>query len=446
MSKEQMNSGTRRYLEGLSEIPNAPFLYEPASRFVVDNLINLGITKVEPVQAQKTNIGFCSDELGIYVKIKGGNPKNKVIVTTHLDHPFFVINKNGYGEAVGSVESNRIKVNTPLRIYSRNGDFLGIDVIQEIKRHRQFSTIKTEGMVVPDSNSHGIWDLSPILYGQSVLKMLSADDIATTAISLSLIENLVNMKDQDINVEFIFTHLEEVRQVSATGIAKRGATPFGRIDGSTIIIPLECDHAEVSTKQAQKIIKEGFTPANYDDGLIVRLNDSGIVYGQRFGGNNNAESLLLQSFSKMENVRFQQSIVTGACDGTAFSLFSPTPHIACITIPTRNKHNIDLGGEIVHEEIKREDFQSAMNLLENAIILAGRTQLKLSGNEISQKLKKSSLSASQNGLSALSADRLGAYRSSIERLKVAKYYPTNNSEKMYFIIGGVNSRIRRMVK
>lgn len=446
MSKEQINLGTRQYLNNLSEIPNAPFLYEPASKFVTDNLKALGIHNVGLEKAKTAKLGFCSDELGIYVKIKNGNPKNKIVITTHLDHPFFVIDKDGYGEAVGSVEPNRIKENTPLRIYSRNGEFLGIDVIRELKKYGPRYSIKTKGMVVPDTNSHGIWDLKPIMYESFVLKMVSADDVATTAIVLSLIEDLARTYNQVMDVEFIFTHLEEVKQVSATGIALRGRSPFDRIDESTIIIPLECDHTEASDKQAQKIIKGGFTPANYDSGLIIRLNDGKIVYGQRFDDNNNAESLLLWSLDGKENIPFQQSVVTGSCDGTSFSLFSPTPHIASITIPTKFKHNIGPGGEITHEEIKQEDLQNAKNLLERAIVLAGRTSVKPTGTEISQRLKRSQLSATQSDLALLNADRLGAYRSSIERLKVAKYYPTNNSERIYFIMGGANARIRRLLK
>lgn len=73
--------------------------------------------------------------------------------------------------------------------------------------------------------------------------MRSADNLATSAIMLELIEWLISTSPGG-NITFIFNKLEEVRQVSATGIAKRKHTMSEPIDQNTFIIILEAASVE----------------------------------------------------------------------------------------------------------------------------------------------------------------------------------------------------------
>ena len=86
------------------------------------------------------------------------------------------------------------------------------------------------------------------------------------------------------------------------------------------------------------------------------------------------ESLLLHAVQAVPEPqrRYQHTIDGGACDATAFTLFAQTPHIASLTIPTRNKHNWGPHGEIDLEELSLHDATTTAALLTKAMLLAGQ--------------------------------------------------------------------------
>lgn len=445
MQKEQINRNLRDNLSELSEVPNAPFLFDPAVRFIVDKFDQLGIPSISHQETELYNTSYCEDEFAVYLRIKNDNSKDRLIFTTHLDHPFFVINDKKEGDAVGSVHPERVTPNTQLRIYSRNGDFQGVDLIQSVHKTRNGNSIVMEGNVKLDKNNHGIWNLEPIDYNYDKIKMLSADDVATTAMCLSVIENTIRNLNQPVNVEFVFTKVEEVRQLSTTGIAVRGSTPYGRFDDKTTIIPLECDYVEMSDQQRRLIRNSGFRPADYESGLILRLNDNKIVYSQSAFGRNIAETKILNSLLNT-NTQYQQTLVGGACDGTSFTLFTDCPNVAGITIPTRFKHNVGQDDEIVHEEIKISDLIGLNNVITQLVLGSDDHLSKESGLEIFPKLMNSRMVANNQNMHSLRSDRLKTLYSNLSQLKTGVYFPEDTSQRTTFLLGKLNSRIKTLLK
>ena len=445
MQKEQINHSLRCNLAELSEVPNAPFLFDPAVRFIKDKFDQLGIPNISTREADRFDTSYCEDEFAIYLRIKNDNSKDRLVFTTHLDHPFFVINDKKQGDALGSVHSERIVPNTPLLIYSREGDFQGIDLIQSVHKTRNGNSIVMEGNVKLDKNNHGIWNLEPIDYDYDKVKMLSADDVASTAVCLSVIENTIKNLNQSVNVEFIFTKVEEVRQLSATGIAIRGSTPYGRFDDNTSIIPLECDYVEMSDQQRKLIKNAGFRPADYESGLILRLNDNKIIYSQSSLGKNIAETKILNSLSNTD-VQYQQTLVGGACDGTSFTLFTGCPNVAGITIPTRFKHNMGRNGEIVHEEIKISDLIGLNDVITRLVLGSDDHLSKENGLEIFPRLMNSRMVASNQNIDLLRSDRLKTLYTNLNQLETGTYFPENISQKTTFLLGKLNSRIKTLLK
>ncbi len=445
MQKEQINRNLRNNLTELSEVPNAPFLFDPAVRFITNKFDELGIPNISVQEAEHYGTSYCEDEFAVYLRIKNDNSKDRLVFTTHLDHPYFVINDKKEGDALGSVHPERVVPNTQLKIYSREGDFRGVDLIQSIHKTRNGNSIVMEGNVKLDKNNHGIWDLEPIDYDNDKIKMLSADDVATTAVCLSVIENTIRNLNQSVNVEFVFTKVEEVRQLSATGIAVRGSTPYGRFDDSTTIIPLECDYVEMSDQQKKLIRNSGFKPADYESGLILRLNDNKIVYSQSSVGKNVAETKILNSLLNTDT-QYQQTLVGGACDGTSFTLFTDCPNVAGITIPTRFKHNIGQNGEIVHEEIRISDLIGLNNVITQLVLGSDDHLSKESGLEIFPKLMDSRMVANNQNIQLLRSERLITLYSNLDQLKNGAYFPEDISQRTTYLLGKLNSRIKTLLK
>lgn len=445
MQKEQIDRNLRNNLAELSEVPNAPFLFDPAVRFIADKFDQLGISKISPQEVEQYNTSYCEDEFAVYLRIKNDNSKDRLVFTTHLDHPFFVIDDKKEGDAIGSVHPERVTPNTQLRIYSRKGDFRGVDLIQSVHKTRNGNSIVMEGNVKLDKNNHGIWDLEPIDYDYDKIKMLSADDVATTAVCLSVIENTIRNLNQPVNAEFVFTKVEEVRQLSATGIAVRGSTPYGRFDDKTTIIPLECDYVEMSDQQRRLIRNSGFRSADYNSGLILRLNDNKIVYSQSAIGRNVAETKILNSLLNTDT-QYQQTLVGGACDGTPFTLFTDCPNVAGITIPTRFKHNIGRNGEVVHEEIKISDLIGLNDVITELVSSSNNRLSKENGLEIFPKLVNSQMVANNHSIQSLKFERLKTLYSNLDQLKNGTYFPEDISQKTTYLLGKLNARIKTLLK
>ena len=206
--------------------------------------IQTAIKKI--LNAYVPQIRVAEDHLAIYVHYAKGCVKNKLVVDSHLDHPGFILKDRDSAVAIGSIGAadtvERFNANAPVpvRIFDPQG--LGIAEGElrnfDYKRGRLVagaSPIGYQGMVLPNSQAQL---LLPALAEGEELWLRSADNHAVTAVALVLL-NWLCQNQPNGNVTFIFTKLEEVKQVSATLIARANRTPFGMFDDQTYIIVLE---------------------------------------------------------------------------------------------------------------------------------------------------------------------------------------------------------------
>jgi len=447
---ERLEESFRQDLLKSAEIPNAPFLYEPARRFVINELVQMGFVDAKS-EHRNQQLEYVHDDFALYAKIKRRESKHKLIITTHLDHPFVVLDGKGGGTPLGSIGNDRLKKQTetkgiPVKVYSKDGELVASDTIVGVNIGSRRTRVITDFQEPYGTNSHAIWAMEPFVVEGGRIKMINSDNMANTAIMLSLIEEIVqDTSEKPIDVEFIFAYLEEIKQVSTTAIALRGSTPFGGINSNSLIVVLESASVETLEEYEATINSLQMRKANYDDGIIVRINDRGLVYGQRYDTDNKAENLLLMSAQEAK-ANYQQTLLSGTCDATSYTLFSKTPHIASITIPTKYKHNTGKQGEMVREEILIRDVNATKNTLLKAIYACGGDLMPIYRPDAhSRALKSTSMTATPRAISELKRDRIATYFTSLQRLKRARFYPENISDRMYFSYNSAVGKVKKLI-
>jgi putative aminopeptidase FrvX len=193
--------------------------------------------------------------------------------------------------------------------------------------------------------------------------MRSADNHSVTAVALVLAKWL-SESQPEADVSFIFTKLEEVKQVSATLIARRNGTPFGNFDQCTHIIVLEAP--SVGQTEGSKNIFD--TRPSYDAGLIIRISDNDLIYVIDRQPNL-AESLALHAADSSQ-ISYQHAPLISNCNATAYTLFGQCPNVISLAVPCRNKHNFDPEGQFVLEMVSITDLSDLLNILQSLVISA----------------------------------------------------------------------------
>jgi hypothetical protein len=218
------------------------------------------------------------------------------------------------------------------------------------------------------------------------------------------------------------------------------STEVRKIDENCLLIVLES--ASVDIKQEYKdICKEiGVNLPDYSSGPIIRVHDNQLVYSFRHNGQNQAENLLLFAADSVKQ-KFQHTVLQGVCNSSAYALFSGTPHIASITIPTKHKHNVNVDGIIELEEISKSDLVAASNLLESLVQIAGTIEGNFPGRKdgISPVLKKF-INPGVNLQTAMHKEMKVMLKHNTERLRVGKYYPETLIEKLNINKDRIKSR------
>jgi len=432
-----------------SEIPNAPFLSTSAERFFSTQLETIDFQPAEiPVQ---TGLGkyWHSDEFALYVKVKNVESKHKLLIVSHLDHPYVLLDGKSTGTPLGSI--NRVMLQEearrqpiPLHIYTQDGEYVEDNQIEKVDISERKTTVHTNRQTRAPVNSQAIWGIPKLDMSKDVIQMINADNMAQNAILLTIIQDLSdNFHNQPINVEFVFTHLEEIMQISATGIAQRGFSGFNHIDQNTSILVLE--NASVESPLSLQNYISGLKPANYQDGPIIRINDINLVYGQNQLNPNLAEDLLLQAAEEVD-INYQHTLLSGACDATAFTLFSPTSNIASITIPTRYKHNQNEDGKIVPAEFKSSDLLGCLNLVRRSILIIGNGGISTQSKKgICQKLKESDYSNPKT-FRRLKQNRLKTLQNNLHKIKARKFFPETTTEKLYFLSKNIKRKVKGLLE
>ncbi len=437
MRKSKISPYFLKNLRNLGEIPNVPYLYKIAKKEIEKRLQEIGFTRYHSrFHKKKEGCFFASDELATYAKIRRGKPNFSLIISSHLDHPGFAIKNSKEGIALGSIGITRLKKyiekeNIPLKIYGPNGKLITTNAfITEISKEetKPIIFLKTKDKI--PSNSYGIFNLPFICIEEEKIKMLTADNVACSAAILQCLKNVIEERNQFKNVDLtvVFSYIEEIKQISMTGIAKRKKTPFEDLKKEMIYIALEAMESEIDDNQKEILKKFALPKPNYESGVLIKITDSNLVFGQGYLEKNLAEELLL-SACKKNNINYQHTISSGTSEGTALSLFNISSNIATLVIPNRHKHNLGDEGEIVSEEIKISDLIDAIKILSTAIKISDEKK-PIEEHGLAERLKKTNLSAPPKKLKAMKKEREILLTASLPRLRLACFYPNSTKEKI----------------
>jgi hypothetical protein len=389
------------------------------------------------------SLQLVEDEFALYAHYSHGVPSYRLLIDTHLDHPGFVTNGQGEAIPIGTIATpdmvesiNAHQGTIPVTFYDAGGGEVGKGHLQNLRvQHAQ--TVMQACVTSPvgkklPPNIQAIPDVAAKQDGEKLL-MRSADNLSVTAVALEYLQWLVRTQ-VSADVTIVFTKLEEVRQISATAIARRGRTPFGRLDDTMHIIVLEAGLVG-STSRTREI-----TPPqelDYDSGVLIRVSDHELAY-QQVGRRNLAEALMLHARDTTQ-VRTQHGPSIGNCNALSYIFFSPCPHVTSLMIPTCNKHNFDQDGHLTHETIAVEDIQSVRMLLQSATslvqheILPHRDQILLPERHFKSYHSKR-VDSKKKAL-------LGALAWATPRLRAEYLFPTSPVGYIQCSISSVRSRL-----
>lgn len=438
------------FAKALSCIPNVPFLHHATVKSLINLLTEMGISQIKNIN-ETTGDGFLCDEFALYVRIRRGNPTHKFLIDSHLDHPGFLLDNNGNGLVLGSVGLNRIKnllLESPIdiRIFNKDGDFVSLGKITNLVIDGKPNVNVLSSKPVPN-NSHGIFDVDSLRLDKENIYMYSADNTIMSAIMLALIEEIYLSSSQyaDIDVIFAFTYLEEIFQISATAIASRLRTPFGKLEEERIIVVLEAMESLPLVEHDNLYATLSLEHPNSDDGILIKVNDRDCVYGYEFADQHNlAEAAMLIAAEKL-GLQYQHTISSGVSNATSYSVFPTTSHIATLAIPNPYKHNHDHLGCVVPEKIKIRDVEAAVSLLRETIKTASENRIMPSSKSLSVKLKRSDLLPNSRKNRWMKAERSTILSSAWIRLKAGRYFSEGLLEGIVFNLRGGLGRVRELI-
>ncbi len=332
-----------QHTQKLQTIPNVPFLVEPIRNYIKE-IIN------------KNNYSFVDNRYSLIVNAVKNPSKPKRIFMAHTDHPGIIIKNKYQGIAMGTLEVDRLKKiltqgAIKLRIFNPNGIFLGIGEMTDIDKNDRDITLKIPFDVLP--NSFAQYDMQYYKTDRNNIFAYSLDDSISVAILLSLLQSKLESK---YDIYFVFNLYEEVHQISAWNLAKNN---FLKINKEDIFINLE-------SQKVKNIDKSRYSTSNYSNGPILQLSNTGCLFGYNTKGSNNAESII-ESTANKANMKLQLGLIMDSDDSRPFSYFPLTPNIATINIPNMFKHNCNENGEIVAEEVKKQDVVDVYELVKMII-------------------------------------------------------------------------------
>lgn len=385
--KGENMSSISSMLKVLDSVPNVPFFTGPITKAVKDLAKSLGLTG--------SGIHVKSDSLGLYITLKRGKPTQRIFLCSHLDHPGFVFNQEGNATPLGSVGGlgnqgiASISQPTLMDLYQPNGKYLGTT---QVTTHG--NTLISENQV--RSNTVGMWYLSETSYSGPQVRMRSADNHVATVMILSTASRVWNSSTQDVDLVLVFTSIEEVFQISMTGMClkKNVGKPIREDDCFIVVEAME--------------MKGG---PNYSGGPLIKVNDDEVGYGCRANAvENSAEMLLLNASAPY---RHQHSYSGGYTDATALSLLTNCPNIATLAIPCRNKHNIQ-NGVITTEVVQTEDISTGIEILVRAVSLREWSPVGLLSTNLRESFPK-----------RMRSERVTKYKQNRARMAWGFYYPTS---------------------
>ncbi len=351
-------SPSLKHFEAIQHVPSVPFVTVGQIDYISKLLKNSGY--------KATNNNY-----SLIVNDPSNFGKQKLVIMCHTDHPGMVLKDNHEGLLLGSVGINRLEEllkSSPIKIkiFSKSGNLLGFgEIIRLDETNKRKAYIKTN-IAVP-TNSLGQYIFKYYKESDKKVSVYNADNGISVATMLALLSE--NKFESQYDVYFVFNLHEEVHQISSWYLAKNNTLG---LKSSDLIVNLECLKIEN--------VDKNLSSANYNDGLVLQLSNTGCLFGYKSTAENMAEKLV-KYISKKEKIHIQTGVIKDSCDSRPFSYFNLTPNIVTLTVPNLFKHNEDISGNIVPEEIFKKDVEDFYNLIK--AIIETRTSIKNLYNETS---------------------------------------------------------------
>lgn len=431
----------------LAGVPNVPFLHAPVLHAMLHQLKLLGIGP----QMGTSRDGACYtlDDWGLYVRIRRGSAPRPIVIDSHLDHPGFALDGHGRAIPFGSIGLERIsrllqRGPLDLRIFDPRGNFLTMGQITALQLGgKPLAQVVTTQAIPP--NSHGLWNVPDFEQQGEELLMYAADNQIVTAVMLALIEALVQnaAHTPDVDVLFVFTFLEEVFQISATGLALQRRKPFGALDQRSLVIALEAMECVPLPGHASLYSTFGLPQPHPEQGLMIKVNDRDCVYGYAFPDQPNLAEIAVLHSADACAVAYQHTLFGGVCDATSFSVFPSSSHIVTLAVPNPYKHNDD-AGELVPERVKLADVAAVAQVLLHLLAAAGQEPPATHARALSPQLKCTALRPDAAAAARLRAERSTIAWSAQQRLRKMRYFGANALEQAQFSLRGGLARVRAM--
>lgn len=423
-----LNKRLAYFAERLANLPNAPYLPHPISDRMEELLLELNTKHGNRIQMTKNH-------LGIFARIVSSIEARPILVSAHMDHPLFITQSRNEAIPFGLLSTAQIEASLgstewsiPVFLHSSSGDSIGSAEL--VKTTGQEHAKIRASFKVP-KNSHVMWKL-PFGYDENAVSLIAADNLINCAICLASLEEVLST-NAEYDITFMFGAIEEVKQLSATGVVLEGVPGRGRITPDWIIFVLEVGPAVMKDALLSACDKYGLPRPEENGGPALRISDDWTLHGQENSGFNLAEHVLLRSVKQLGRP-YQHSISGGMCDGSVFTSFGVSSNIAGIALVNPFRHNFASSDFPVHEQVKVSDVNLALLWLSHALINANRyiSEGVHSQTLLTYKLDSTELRANRRQITRINIDRKATYIAMKPRMGRGYYFPENIIDRFRF--------------
>ncbi|QQE10694.1 hypothetical protein JD969_14460 [Planctomycetota bacterium] len=334
--------------------------------------------------ARRSWVTIKHDQWGNMVfSFKGARKVKPILITTHLDHPAFVVvdveddGKTVWADFRGGVLDDYF-VDAAVRWWPRIAECSVNDVSRgKFKKHDSYLDLvdqsgsmkgkitelqpicEKDGRLYKRVKIHFTrkikvkigdvitWDLPASCIVRGKLHARVCDDLAATAASLCAFDRWYqrnkNQLNQASNVQLVFTRAEEVGFIGAIG-----ACQSGLLTKDARIIALENSKSFVhdSPQGAGPIIRVGDRISTFNDELNAQI-----------------AAISQKMATKDEMFKYQRKLMAGgACEATAYQCFGYQS--TCLCLPLVNYHNMNEDKQKIDREvIDLADYHNFIKLL-----------------------------------------------------------------------------------
>lgn len=286
------------------------------------------------------------------VQRKGVRGKRPVVITAHMDHPAFVVNRLVDTQCVeaefrGGVQDNYFLAGPPdVVLHHADGHTRGTIAAFKPPVNDGFKGARIELHSPAPAAALGdvcTWQVGmPRRLGDK-FETLACDDLASLTAGLAALDIVLGQEaDDQPDFRMLLTRAEECGFIGAIGAAREEFVPKG-----AKVINLECS--------------KSFADSPIGGGPIIRVGDRTSTFNSDL-----THAITKIAETRAENdqdFRFQRKLMPGGtCEASAFQTYGYTA--TCICLPLGNYHNMDENrGIIAAEHISVNDFHCMVALL-----------------------------------------------------------------------------------